>query len=549
MPDITMPKLSDTMEEGKILRWLVKPGESVQAGDVLVEVETDKADMEIEAEHGGVLREIKLQEGDSGAVGAVIAVVDDGDDGDGGRDEAEASGAAEASSATSEAAPESAAEPEAEEPSAEGEAGSEAAGESEEAAAEGAEPREAAGESGEAAEAAGEPEEAAEAAAEPSAEAPAKKAPAKEAPAKEGAAKETSAKEAPAKEAPAKETPDRPPTSKGASASSGGRPAGGTKVSPLARTRAAELGIDPTTLEGTGPGGRVTRKDVEEAHAKARASAPASETTGEDAPSPGEPGSGTVTVRPPPRGAEGQRAKGPVQKSSGDVQRVPLTGMRATIARRMTESKREAPHFYVTAVASMDEAVRLRRGLKASGGLAAGVTYNHLVLKACADALRAVPEMNARFAGDAIEVLPDVNVGVATAVPDGLIVPVIHHADRLTIFELATRARELGEKAKQRNFAGDDLSGATFSVSNLGMYDVESFVAVINPPQAGILAVGSVGERPVVRDGALEVGHTVHLTLSCDHRAVDGARAAEFLREVRERLENPVRLLVPREDA
>lgn len=303
--------------------------------------------------------------------------------------------------------------------------------------------------------------------------------------------------------------------------------------------------MDPTTLKGTGPGGRVTRKDVEEAH---EPSTPAAPPEVAPAPEPGQRGSGTVTVRPPALHPKPSVARSPSTAGAGDVKRVPLTAMRAAIARRMTESKREAPHFYVTTVANMDLAVQLRAGLKASGGAAAAVNYNHLILKACADALRATPEMNARFVGDAIEILPDVNLGMATAVAEGLIVPVIHNADQLSLFDVAARARELGEKAKKRSFAGDDLAGATFSVSNLGMYDVESFVAVINPPQAGIVAVGSVAQRPVVRDGQLGVGYTVHLTVSCDHRAVDGARAAEFLREVRARLENPVRLLVPQDE-
>lgn len=463
MPDITMPKLSDTMEEGKILRWRVQPGQSVTVGDVLVEVETDKADMEIEAEHEGVLREIRLQEGESGAVGAVIAVVEDG-----------AAGAAPVA-----------------------------------------------------------PKEPVETAPEP---APPEPAPA--APPPMPAERDVAPAAPPAEEtaAPAPATPPPP------SAPQGDTSPRVARVSPLAQTRAAELGIDPSTLTGTGPAGRVTREDVERAHA---ATQPATPSASPAAPAPGERGSGTITVRPPPRTESLPTPLPPAPATSGEVQRIPVTGMRAAIARRMTESKREAPHFYVTTVASMDRAVELRAGLKAAGGVAAGVTYNHLILKACADALRVIPEMNARFAGDAIELLPDVNLGMATAVPDGLIVPVLHHADQLSLFDLAARARELAEKAKERSFGGKDLSGGTFSVSNLGMYDVESFVAVINPPQAGILAVGSVAERPVARDGALAVAHTVHLTVSCDHRAVDGARAAEFLREVRARLENPVSLLVP----
>lgn len=468
MPDITMPKLSDTMEEGKILRWLKQPGQPIEVGEVLVEVETDKADMEIEAEHAGVLQEIRLQEGDSGPVGAVIAVIGDG------------TGAAVSAPA----------------------AGPEPTPAEEPAPASPAEPP------------------AAVAAVAPPADPPAV---------------------APEPPKPAA----APPASNGSAGPA--RPAGTAKVSPLARTRAAELGIDPTSLVGTGPGGRVTRKDVEDAHAagsggESPAAAAANEPPAAP-PAPGQAGSGTVTVRPPPLATK-TTPPAPT-KSDGAVQRIPLTGMRAAIARRMTESKREAPHFYVSTVANMDAAVQMRQGLKAAGGVAAGVTYNHLILKACADALRAFPEMNARFVGDAIEILPDVNVGMATAVPDGLIVPVIHHADQLSLFDVAARARELGEKAKQRNFGGNDLSGATFSVSNLGMYDVEDFVAVINPPQAGILAVGSVAQRPVVRDGELAVAHTVHLTVSCDHRAVDGAKAAEFLGEVRARLENPVRLFVP----
>jgi len=541
MPDITMPKLSDTMEEGKILRWLKKPGEAVDVGEVLVEVETDKADMEIEAEHGGVLREIRLQEGDSGAVGDVIAVVDDGS-GPAAEAAKPEEGSEEAPREADAGGSEEAAEPAPpQEDASASEPVSEAAPREEEARAseEDAPPQKEGRGSEKSAEEDAPPEEEGRGS-EKSAKEDEEAAP----PQKEERGSEKSAEAAPREE----ETSEPEAEKKTAPAPSKPTPSpGGIKVSPLARTRAAELGIDPTTLVGSGPAGRVTRKDVEEAHA-ARDSAAATPSdpaaaTSESAPAAGQPGSGTVTVRPPSArpASPSSGAKG----ASPGAQRIPLTGMRAAIARRMTESKREAPHFYVTTVVDMDAAVQMRAGLKEAGGLAASVNYNHLILKACADALRAIPEMNARFAGDAIEILPDVNLGMATAVPEGLIVPVIHHADRASVFEIATRARALAEKAKQRSFSGDDLSGATFSVSNLGMYDVESFVAVINPPQAGILAVGSVGQRAVVRDGEIVVGHTVNLTISCDHRAVDGARAAEFLAEVRARLENPVRLFVP----
>ncbi len=211
----------------------------------------------------------------------------------------------------------------------------------------------------------------------------------------------------------------------------------------------------------------------------------------------------------------------------------------------MAESKREAPHFYLTSLVDMERSVDLRASLRALGGEAARVTLNHIVLKAVADALAAVPELNARFAGDAVELLEEVNLGIVTAVEEGLIVPVVHGADRLSLLEVAARARELGERAASGGFGGDDLSGATFSVSNLGMFGVESFAAVINPPHAAILAVGSVERRPVVRGEALAIAHTMAMTLSCDHRAVDGVIGARFLGEVKRRLESPVALLLP----
>jgi pyruvate dehydrogenase E2 component (dihydrolipoamide acetyltransferase) len=367
---------------------------------------------------------------------------------------------------------------------------------------------------------------------------------------------------------------------------------GKVRVSPLARSLAAELGVDPDSVQGTGPGGRVVRRDVEAAAQvggngaeaasspsrepeKGRPSEPARARSAPERPGaaaaerkdPGEPApEATPAVEAPPTAHD---ARAPKQQGVGTpvarpaarapasprpaapegTRRVPLSPMRASIARRMTESKREAPHFYLTTVADMDAAAALRESMRTSGTIASGVTYNHMIVKAAADALRVFPELNSRFAGDAVELLAGIHVGVATAVSEGLLVPVIHDADRLSLIEIAATARALGEKAKGRTFSGDDLSGGTFTVSNLGMYEVESFAAVINPPQAAILAVGSVRQRPVVRDGALVAAFTVALTLSCDHRAVDGARGAEFLRDVKGRLENPTRLLFPAADA
>ncbi|MEW6273112.1 MAG: dihydrolipoamide acetyltransferase family protein, partial [Thermodesulfobacteriota bacterium] len=328
------------------------------------------------------------------------------------------------------------------------------------------------------------------------------------------------------------------------------------------------------TVRGTGPVGRITRRDVELASAAAKrrergpgktASAEALEDTpGRETVEGAEPDLGVVARRPEaeaagaPTGetaarrvapaaapAAPERAREPEEVPAGaGVRRVPLSRMRASIGKRMSESMREAPHFYLTTVVDMDEAVRLREQLKRLELSPVNVTYNHMVLKAVADALAEFPEVNARFAGDAIEMLDEINVGIATAVPDGLIVPVVHGADRLSLLEIAQQARALAEKAEGGRFTGDDLSGATFSVSNLGMFDVDSFTAVINPPHAGILAVGSVKQRPVVRDGALAVGYTMSMTMSCDHRVIDGARGGRFLAEVKRRLESPVALIL-----
>lgn len=497
MADVTMPRLSDTMEEGKILRWLKRAGERVEAGELLVEVETDKADMEVESSTSGVVKELRLAEGETAAVGTVIAVIEAGGSG----------GGTAAGNGTS------------------------------------TDTRPAAGRSGRAASA---PVTQASTATPASPKAEAKAAPPRATPAS-AAEPRTSTRPrstpAPAPAAPRAGTPRN----------------GEVKASPLARSLADELGIDLATIRGTGPAGRITRRDVEEAQQRARgrtsdqaspspATAPATDARPDDA-SPGrratEEGREATRVgasdpsRPPvaPAGESGAA-------SVDGVRRVPLSRMRASIAKRMSDSKREAPHFYLTTVVDMDEAVRLRAQLKALG-VEPAVTYNHMILKACADALAQFPEVNARFAGDAIELLESVNLGIATAVDDGLLVPVLAGADRLDLLSIAARARALADKAESGGFTSADLSGATFSVSNLGMFDVDSFSAVLNPPQAAILAVGSVKQRPVVREGTLAVGWTMSITLSCDHRVIDGARGGRFLADVKRRLENPAVLLLP----
>ncbi len=431
--DVTMPKLSDTMEEGKILKWLKHPGDHVAIGEIIAEVETDKANMELEAYDEGTLAEVRVPEGESAPVGAVIAVL---------------------------AAP------------GEGVAVGPAAG-------------------------AGKTAAAAEKAA-PSARAPAS------APGAAAAAKAEAGRE------PFRPTVVRRPEpveSRGAAAS--------VKASPLARRIAQEHGLDLAQVTGTGPGGRIVQKDVEAALA-ARGGPP---------PAPAKPAA-------------------PAEPRPAAESRVELSRIRRTTAKRMGESKREIPHFYASTEIAMDEAARLKEALAALEGEYEGLTYTHVVLKAVGLALTRVPELNASYDGDAMVLHQAVNVGVATAVDDGLVVPVVRHCDREPLAAIVRQARGLLERARSGRFASDDLTGATFTLSNLGMLPVTEFAAVINPPQAAILAVGTIRETPVVRDGQIVPGRRMTVTVSCDHRIIDGVLAGRFLRELKGLLENPLALVL-----
>jgi pyruvate dehydrogenase E2 component (dihydrolipoamide acetyltransferase) len=218
--------------------------------------------------------------------------------------------------------------------------------------------------------------------------------------------------------------------------------------------------------------------------------------------------------------------------------------MRATIAKRMAESMREIPHFYVTSEIDMSEAVRLRAALKASDRVSVDVTYTHVLIKAVAIALQRHPRLNASFAEDGREFKTEINIGLAVALDDGLIVPVLHDCDKLSLLDIAAQANALVERARSGKPIAEDLSGGTFTISNMGMLPVEHFTAIINPPQGAILAVGAIKERPVVRDGEVCVAHTMMVTLSCDHRILDGMTGGQFLAEVKKLLENPVGLMV-----
>jgi pyruvate dehydrogenase E2 component (dihydrolipoamide acetyltransferase) len=446
MADIVMPRLSDTMEEGTILRWLKQDGEEIKRGEELVEIETDKAAMTYESDQDGTLQTVAA-EGDTLPVGELIARV--GVPGDGVA--AGGGAAAEAAAATTQGEPAAGdrpiASPTDEEPT---------------PASVGIEPA------------------ATAAAAAPS---------------------------SPGGNAPAATTD----------------PGERVKASPLARRIARENGVDLSVLAGSGPGGRVVKADVEAAGAS-NASAPTPTPT---------PGAGT---KPP-------TVPGPddVMTAKGQTTTEALSRMQQTIARRMAESKATIPDFTLLSDVDMEECVKLRAQLKAISSEHAP-TYNDMVVKAAALALREHPRANGSYKDGALQLHSRVNVGVAVAAQDALVVPTVFDADTKALGEIAREARTLAARVRDGSITPPELGGGTFTVSNLGMYGIKSFNAIINPPQAAILSVGSVEQRVVVRDGGLMPRHTMTLTLVCDHRILYGADAAEFLARIRELLQAPASL-------
>ena len=438
---VVMPKLSEAMETGKVIKWLKKEGDRVQGGDVLAEVETDKADVEMEAFGAGVLRKVLLGAGDRAPVGTLIAVIAEPDD--------------DISSVLEEAPP----------PSAPAEAPSKPAAMVSDRPAVTPQPR-----------------------------------------AEDFTTRERS---------PAAPSAPAPPAPSGddAAPASAATPGGRVKASPLARKIASQSGVDLRVVQGSGPGGRIVRRDVE-----AAAAAPA-------------PPAAAATARPA------------AARAGAEWEDLPLSQIRATIARRMPQSKGPVPHFYVTTEVAMDLAWELREELNALDGQPK-ISVNDLVIRACALALLEHPGVNASFQGEAIRVHHRVHMGIAVALDDGLITPVLRDADAKSLARIAAEARDLAERARNRKLRAPELSGATFSISNLGMFDVAEFSAIINPPEGAILAVGSVRRVPVADDTGLGVGRRMLLTLSCDHRVMDGAMGARFLQDVKRRLEAPLRLLV-----
>jgi len=461
---VVMPKLSEAMETGKIIRWLKKEGDRIQGGDILAEVETDKADVEMEAFGAGVLRKILVPAGERAPVGALIGVIAEPND--------DIAGLLSAAPAPA-AAPAAASAPPAPAP-----------------AAASAEPAPAATASDRPAAVPPQPRSEDLVARQPSPStgpaAPAERAPA-------------------AAMAPAGAESRRPEPAPAPAAGSGG---GRVKASPLAKKIAAQSGVDLKLLQGSGPGGRIIRRDVEAA-----------------------------TTAPPAAAAMPATAEGP------EYEDVALSPMRAIIAKRMPLSKAPVPHFYVTSEVAMDRAWELREELNALEGQPK-ISPNDLVIRACALALLQHPGVNASFQGESIRVHRRAHIGIAVALDEGLITPVLRDCQAKSLTQIAVEAHDLAERARARKLRASELSGATFSISNLGMFDVAAFSAIINPPEGAILAVGSIRRLPVVEGDTVTVGRRMALTISCDHRVMDGAMAARFLQDVKRLLEEPLRLLV-----
>ena len=471
---VVMPKLSDAMETGKVIKWLKKEGDAIKGGDVIAEIETDKANVEIEAFGSGVLRKVIVDEGGQVPVGDLIAVIADPAE----NIEPVLAGAPKATpSAAAPAVP-------------------------------------------------GAPPDPAKPAAVPAASAPGP------VPATETykSAPETG-KVVPL--TPESGAPRPQPAAAAAAAPAGprlvaapraeGATGGRVKASPLARKIAAQRGVDIGRLQGSGPGGRIVRSDVEAA--LAAGPAPAAVAAPAAAPAPTR-APFVIPARP-----------------DAEYEDLALTPMRATIAKRMPQSKAPVPHFYVTSEVAMDRAWELRAELNALEG-SPKVSVNDLVIRACALALLRHPGVNASFQGNTIRVYHRAHIGIAVALDGGLITPVLRDCDVKPLVQIAAESRDLAERARAGKLRASEISGATFSISNLGMLDVEEFSAIINPPEGAILAVGSVAEKAVVVDGALAVGRRMRMTISCDHRAMDGAMGARFLQDVKRLLEEPLRLLV-----
>lgn len=313
---------------------------------------------------------------------------------------------------------------------------------------------------------------------------------------------------------------------------------GRVKASPLARSMAKEAGIQLSNVEGSGEGGRIIKRDIEKYMEQPQRK--------EAAPTPA-PAEAPVPEQAPERPKEEKKPTEPVTPfvlsgAEASYEEVNVSQMRKTIARRLSESKFSAPHFYLTMEIDMGKAIKWRKQINEVAPNK--ISFNDLVVKAVSVALRHHPDVNSSWLGDKIRLNKDVNIGVAVAIDEGLLVPVVRHADMKSLSQINYEIRELAGRAQKRKLSQEEMQGNTFTVSNLGMFGIEEFTAIINPPDACILAVGGIIEKPVVENGEIIVGHRMKVTLSCDHRVVDGATGSQFLKTLKDILENPVRLMV-----
>ena len=423
---IRMPRMSDTMEEGNIIGWMKEEGETVEAGETLAEVETDKATMELDSYVDGVLLHIAGKEGPV-PIDGVIAVI--GEKGEDWKAALEAAGTSNGQTATA-AAVENTPAPQ--------------------------------------------------------------------------------AQPVVADQSAIAVTDDKR-----------------IKASPLAKSMAREAGVDLAMVTGSGDQGRIVKKDIE-AFIKTKDTSPA--------PVPAASPSTTKETAAP--------AVQPFSYGNGEAQYedIPLSQMRKVIARRLGESKFSAPHFYLTIEINMDKAIKMRK--RVNEVAPTKISFNDFIVKATAAALRQHPAVNSSWLEDRIRINKDIHIGVAVAVEEGLLVPVIRYADMKTLSQINTEVRFLAGKARERKLQPEEMSGNTFTISNLGMFGIDEFTAIINPPDACIMAVGGIAQKAIVKDGELTIGNIMKVTMSCDHRVVDGATGAQFLQTFQAILEDPVRLLV-----
>lgn len=479
---VVMPKLSPTMEEGQVSRWLKKEGDKVSMGEPLAEIDTDKATMEMQALGNGVLRKILIKEGESAPLGQLIAIIGEPDE-----DISALAGRAASGEATAENKKNIEEKVEAGGDGSQQElAGVAAKGARTQATTRG-EPIK--GDTG-------------------------------------GAASASQQRPSSSTSKPAAPSGNGKQTAGGDQPQTGGR----LIVSPLAARMAAEAGINLRSLSGSGPGGRIIKRDIEAAMSASR--------------QPAE----TVEAQAPPRHlraveAGAQPAQQPAVAGASPYHDEPTSVMRQTIARRLVTSLGPVPHFFLTTEIEMDKAAELRRSInELDPGLK--ISINDLIIKVAASALIQHPEVNASFQDKAIRYYERADVGVAVAIEDGLITPVVRSADQKSVGQIAREVRELAERARARKLLPEEYTGATFSISNLGMFGIDEFTAVINPPEGAILAVGAMTPKPVVRSNEIAIRQLMRVTMSCDHRVIDGATGARFLQTFKKILENPLYMIV-----